>query len=229
MHKETHGADSTWFWLEIDDLSPGQEYAFQYLVDGDLRVADPYSELTLHPEDDPYIPSSIYQTSQPIPMEKQVFLWVYSSQVPMNITGMSTNYERPEIKDLVIYELLLRDFLADHSYQTLIDTLDYLNQLGVTAIELMPVNEFEGNLSWGYNPAFHIALDKYYGTQNAFKAFIDAAHSRGIAVILDVVLNHASGGIQLFACGTKGIMERPKAKILTPIPLLNTLIMWAMI
>ena len=72
----------------------------------------------------------------------------------------------------------------------MIDTLDYLDRLGVTAIELMPVNEFEGNLSWGYNPAFHIALDKYYGTQKAFKAFIDA-HSRGIAVILDVVLNHA--------------------------------------
>ena len=75
----------------------------------------------------------------------------------------------------------------------MIDTLDYLNQLGVTAIELMPVNEFEGNLSWGYNPAFHLALDKYYGTQNAFKAFVDAAHARGIAVILDVVLNHAYG------------------------------------
>ena len=50
MHKDTHGADSTWFWLEIDGLTPGQEYAFQYLVDGDLRVADPYSELTLHPD-----------------------------------------------------------------------------------------------------------------------------------------------------------------------------------
>ena len=79
-----------------------------------------------------------------------------------------TNYERPEIKDLVIYELL-RDFLSKHSYQTLIDTLDYLDRLGVTAIELMPVNEFEGNLSWGYNPAFHIALDKYYGTQKLLR------------------------------------------------------------
>ena len=73
MHKDTHGADSTWFWLEIDDLTPGQEYAFQYLVDGDLRVADPYSELTLHPDDDPYIPSSIYPNIPAYPYGKTSF------------------------------------------------------------------------------------------------------------------------------------------------------------
>ena len=193
MHKDTHGADSTWFWLEIDGLTPGQEYAFQYLVDGDLRVADPYSELTLHPDDDPYIPSSIYPNIPAYPYGKTSFSVGVLQPGAQKYNWTSTNYERPDTKDLVIYELLLRDFLADHSYQTLIDTLDYLNQLGVTAIELMPVNEFEGNLSWGYNPAFHLALDKYYGTQNAFKAFVDAAHARGIAVILDVVLNHAYG------------------------------------
>ena len=212
MHKETHGADSTWFWLEIDDLSPGQEYAFQYLVDGDLRIADPYSELTLHPEDDPYIPSSIYQDIPAYPYGKTSFsvgvLQPGADEYNWNVT----NYERPEIKDLVIYELLLRDFLSKHSYQTLIDTLDYLDRLGVTAIELMPVNEFEGNLSWGYNPAFHIALDKYYGTQKAFKAFIDAAHSRGIAVILDVVLNHAFGRSPIIRLWNEGDYGAPKSE-----------------
>ena len=212
MHKETHGADSTWFWLEIDDLSPGQEYAFQYLVDGDLRIADPYSELTLHPEDDPYIPSSIYQDIPVYPYGKTSFsvgvLQPGADEYNWNVT----NYERPEIKDLVIYELLLRDFLSKHSYQTLIDTLDYLDRLGVTAIELMPVNEFEGNLSWGYNPAFHIALDKYYGTQKAFKAFIDAAHSRGIAVILDVVLNHAFGRSPIIRLWNEGDYGAPKSE-----------------
>ena len=193
MHKETQGADSTWFWLEIDGLTPGQEYAFQYLVNGDLRIADPYSELTLHPDDDPYVPSSVYPNIPTYPHGKTNFSVGVLQPGNDEYTWTSTNYERPETKDLVIYELLLRDFLKDHSYQTLIDTLDYLDRLGVTAIELMPVNEFEGNLSWGYNPAFHLALDKYYGTQNAFKAFVDAAHSRGIAVILDVVLNHAFG------------------------------------
>ena len=72
---------------------------------------------------------------------------------------------------LFIYELLLRDFVARHDFQTLKDTLNYLQNLGVNAIELMPVNEFEGNESWGYNPAFYFAVDKYYGSKNAFKSF----------------------------------------------------------
>jgi len=92
---------------------------------------------------------------------------------------------------LVVYELLLRDFIDSHDYTTLLDTLDYLTNLGVNAIQLMPVNEFEGNISWGYNPSFHMALDKYYGTANQLKAFIDECHNRGVAVILDVVYNHA--------------------------------------
>ena len=69
--------------------------------------------------------------------------------------------------------------------------LDYLETLGINAIELMPVSEFEGNDSWGYNPSFHGALDKAYGTKNMFKEFVDECHLRGIAVILDVVYNHA--------------------------------------
>jgi len=96
-------------------------------------------------------------------------------------------------KALVIYELLVRDFIEDHSYLTLLDTLDYLARLGINAIELMPVMEFEANISWGYNPSYHMAVDKYYGTARHLKAFIDECHSRGIVVILDMVLNHAFG------------------------------------
>jgi len=88
---------------------------------------------------------------------------------------------------------LVRDFVATHSYQTLTDTLNYIASLGVNAIELMPINEFEGNDSWGYNSNFMFALDKYYGTPNAYKAFIDACHSRGIAVIQDMVLEDQFG------------------------------------
>ena len=106
-------------------------------------------------------------------------------------TWQVNDFERPAKTDLVIYELLLRDFLEAHDYNTLIDTLDYLDRLGINAIELMPVNEFEGNISWGYNPSYHMALDKYYGRIEDFKAFVDAAHARGMAVILDVVYNHA--------------------------------------
>ena len=109
--------------------------------------------------------------------------------MPWNIT----NFSPPAKEDLVVYELLVRDFVKTHSYKTIQDTLDYLQRLGVNAIELMPINEFENNLSWGYNPSYHMALDKYYGSPERFKSLVDEAHKRGIAIILDVVFNHAFG------------------------------------
>ena len=75
----------------------------------------------------------------------------------------------------------------------LIDKIDYFKNLNINAIQLMPVMEFEGNESWGYNTAFHMALDKFYGTEDKFKELIDVCHQNGIAVILDVALNHAFG------------------------------------
>ncbi|MGM0744832.1 MAG: alpha-amylase family glycosyl hydrolase, partial [Bacteroidota bacterium] len=107
------------------------------------------------------------------------------------------DFERPAKEELVVYELLLRDFVEESSFEVLTDTLDYLENLGVNAIELMPVSEFSGNLSWGYNPVFHGALDKAYGSKDSFKRFVDEAHSRGIAVLLDVVYNHAEGNSPL--------------------------------
>ena len=188
MNRTPNG--NTW-WVQINGLVAGREYAYQYLVDGVLRIADPYTEKVLDPNNDRFIPAITYpgltypagqtgimatlQTNQP----------AYQWQV--------NNFVRPAKTDLVMYELHLRDFIARHDYQTLSDTLGYLQRLGVNCINLMPVNEFEGNDSWGYNPSFHLALDKYYGTKNAFKAFIDEAHRRGMAVVLDVVLNHAFG------------------------------------
>lgn len=67
-----------------------------------------------------------------------------------------------------------------------------LKELGIDAIELMPVQEFAGNDSWGYNTGLYFALDASYGTQNEYKAFIDACHQNGIAVIFDVVYNHTN-------------------------------------
>src|SRR5690606_4246840 len=79
------------------------------------------------------------------------------------------------------------------SFASLTDTLSYLERLGVNAIELMPIAEFEGNISWGYNPMSFFAPDKYYGPKDDLIAFLDACHQRGIAVILDVVYNHSFG------------------------------------
>ena len=91
----------------------------------------------------------------------------------------------------MVYELHVRDFVADKNYKAVIDTLSYLKNLGVNAIELMPVQEFTGNDSWGYNPTFYFATDKAYGTKNDFKTFVDKCHEMGFAVILDVVFNQA--------------------------------------
>ena len=89
--------------------------------------------------------------------------------------------------------MLLRDFVAAHDWKTLRDTLNYFKTMGINAIEIMPFNEFEGNESWGYNPDYFLAPDKYYGPKNLLKEFIDSCHRKGIAVIMDIALNHTTG------------------------------------
>lgn len=180
------------WWIQIDNLDPKKEYAYQYLIDGNIKIADPYAEKILDPYNDSYIPKSVYPDLKPYPSGQTEIVSVMQAQ-PASYIWKVQNFVRPNPSDLVIYELLIRDFVATHSYKTLIDTLDYLSRLGVNAIELLPVNEFEGNVSWGYNTNFGFALDKYYGTKNDFKAFVDACHERGIAVIQDIVLEHQFG------------------------------------
>ncbi len=182
--------DGTTYWLDIAGLDPDQPYPYQYLVDGNIKIADPYTPYVLDPAHDDFIPTETYPDLLDYPQDGSGVLSVLQTRPP-TYDWQVNDFENPAVEELVIYELLVRDFLDRHDYQTLIDTLDYLDRLGINAIELMPVNEFEGNLSWGYNPSFHFAVDKYYGPVNELKRFIDEAHSRGIAVILDVVFNHA--------------------------------------
>ena len=187
--------DGNYFWKEIAGLTPGTEYAYQYLVNG-IYIADPFADKILDP-DDKWIPESIYPDLKAFPESAKKEEW-YKNRLSVIKTGQSeynwqhNDYSRPKKDDLVIYELLIRDFFAeeDRSYQNLIDTLSYFKSLGINAIELMPVQEFSGNDSWGYNPTFMFAPDKAYGTKEALKQFIDAAHAEGIAVILDIVFNH---------------------------------------
>jgi hypothetical protein len=122
-----------------------------------------------------------------------------------------TDFQKPDPANLVIYELLVRDFTQCHTFRCMIDTLDYLERLGINAIELMPVSEFEGNDSWGYNSSFYFAPDKYYGPGDDLKAFIDACHARGIAVILDMVLNHSYGQSPLVRLYWDSENDRPAA------------------
>ncbi len=188
-----HTKDGKRWWIQIDGLDPNTEYGYQYLIDGTLRVADPYTEKVLDPDNDAYIGADTYPGLKAYPTGKTTGnVSILQANQPA-YAWKNTTFTRPDKKNLVIYELLVRDFTAAHNYQTLKDTLNYLSNLGVNAIELMPINEFEGNLSWGYNPSFYFAPDKYYGTKNALKALIDECHSRGIAVIQDIVLNHSFG------------------------------------
>ncbi|HBH22645.1 MAG TPA: alpha-amylase [Cytophagales bacterium] len=185
-----------YFWLEITGLNPGEEYAFQYLVDESIYIADPYSEKILDP-DDRFIPETIYPNLKPYPEAALKPDW-YKNRLAIIETAQEefnwqhTDYNRPAKEDLIVYELHIRDFFAedDRNYLNLIDTLSYLQELGVNTIELMPIQEFAGNSSWGYNPTFMFAVDKAYGTEEALKQFIDAAHEKGIAVVLDIVFNH---------------------------------------
>ena len=187
----TNTTDSIRWWIEISGLDINEEYGFQYLVNGNIRIGDPYSEIVLDPWNDKYISSQTFPDLKPYPKDKTSgIVSVFTTSVD-DFVWENDEYERPQKEKLIIYELLLRDFLKTHNFQSLTDTLEYLERLGVNAIELMPVNEFEGNQSWGYNPSYHYALDKYYGSPEAFKILVDEAHKRGMAVIIDIVYNHA--------------------------------------
>jgi 1,4-alpha-glucan branching enzyme len=185
--------DNIRYWIRINGLTVGKEYRFQYLVDGNIRIADPYADKLLDPWNDPYISEETYPglIGYPDGLTSGMVSVLQTKQE--DYQWHDGEFKPPEKSRLVIYELLIRDFLSKHNYQTLIDTINYLANLGINAIELMPVNEFEGNLSWGYNPSFYFAPDKYYGPKNDLKAFIDTCHARGIAVIMDIVLNHSYG------------------------------------
>lgn len=187
--------DGEYFWIELDNLTPGTEYAFQYLVDESIYIADPYCDKILHP-DDAGIPEEVYPNLKTFPAKARNDIGFYNT-VSVLETGQAAfnwsddGFQRPAKSDLIIYELLVRDFFGngEERYSNLIDTLSYIKSLGVNAIELMPITEFGSNDSWGYNPTFMFAPDKAYGPKNELKAFIDAAHGLGMAVILDVVLN----------------------------------------
>lgn len=186
--------DKEIFWLRISGLTPQQEYIFQYLVDGTIRIGDPYADKTSDPfNDQEIITQNRYPGLKPYPSGKTEFQATYLQTAQTAYPWKNLTYTRPKPEELVVYELLVRDFDEKRTYQAVIDRLDYLKSLGINAIELMPVGEFEGNLSWGYNPSFFFAPDKYYGTKNDLKRLIDEAHGKGMVVILDMVLNHAFG------------------------------------
>ncbi|MBA5629114.1 alpha-amylase family glycosyl hydrolase [Moheibacter lacus] len=190
MKRDTTNPDL--YWLEINDLTPGQIYTFQYRTSDGIKTADPFSTLVLSPWDDPYITPEMYPNLPEYPDGQEFEVSVLQTNQP-EFDWQIENFNRPAKENLVVYELLIRDFNSEKTWNSLIDDFDYFKNLNVNAIEIMPVMEFEGNISWGYNTAYHMALDKAYGDKNAMKAFIDLCHQNGIAVILDLALNHVFG------------------------------------
>ncbi len=185
--------DSNYYWLEIDGLTSGTEYAYQYVIDDTIVLADYNTEKVLDKNVDPGIPSSTYPNLKTFPSGAsgtlasiiQTGQSAYSWQVPI--------FKKPAKESLMIYELWLADYTTAGNWQSLIDTLGYLKHLGINAVEIEPFTNFEGSVSWGYNPNFYFAPDKVYGTSTALKQFVDACHQQGIAVIMDMVMNHSFG------------------------------------
>ena len=189
--------DGNFFWLEINGLTPQKEYAFQYVVvreDGVVKkLSDLYSEKVLH-KDDQYEPTTVNPDLMKYPVQGDGYVTVIQTNKPAYQWSDATlNFKRPNKNNLIIYELWVYDYTPERSIAGLMKRLDYIENLGVNAIELMPVTEFDGNYNWGYSPNHYFALDKAYGTPEQLKAFVDECHKRGIAVILDMVFNHATG------------------------------------
>ena len=204
--------DGEEFWLEINGLVPQQEYIFQYFVEGEIKIADPYANQISDPWNDQYISEDTYPGLIEYPDGKTTGIASVLQTAQEEFDWTVENFEPVGIQELVIYEILVRDFTEDHTYAAMTERLDYLEELGITAVELMPVNEFEGNVSWGYNPSFYFAADKYYGPEDELKKFIDECHERGMAVIIDMVLNHSydqSPFVQLYFEGDKPAENNP--------------------
>lgn len=193
--------DTGKFWLELTGLTPNTNYTYQYWVVDQtplsgsqslVKVADPFSTLVLSDIDDQYITEAVYPNVPQYP-EGQSFEVSVLNTSQQAYNWQVTDFQRPAKEDLIIYETLIRDFNSVKTWESLSAQIDYFKGLHINAIELMPVMEFEGNISWGYNTSFHLAADKAYGPADSMKAFIDLCHENGISVILDLALNHVFG------------------------------------
>ena len=191
--------DSCHFWFTLDNLTPRKEYAYQYVVvrsDGVTRwVSDGFADKQLHP-DDQYEPQNVdpvHYIKYPSKADGGYCSVFQTGQTPYHWSDATLNFVRPDKNDLIIYELWVYDFTPSRSFAGVMQRLDYLQKLGVNAIEFMPVCEFDGNYNWGYGPNHYFAVDKAYGSKDMFKALVDSIHGRGMAVIMDMVFNHATG------------------------------------
>ncbi|MBQ7631715.1 MAG: hypothetical protein IJS82_03030 [Paludibacteraceae bacterium] len=191
--------DGNYFWITLTGLTKGKEYRFQYAVeraDGvKKQICDVYSEKVLHP-DDQWEPKQVDPTLIDYPTKGAdggYVTVIQPGKAAYDWSSATLNFKRPNKNNLIIYEAWVFDYSTKRTFKGMIERLDYLQNLGVNALELMPVSEFGGNQSWGYNPTLYFAVDKTYGKSDDLKQLIDECHKRGIAVIIDMVFNHTTG------------------------------------
>ncbi|WP_404385777.1 malto-oligosyltrehalose trehalohydrolase [Caenispirillum salinarum] len=165
--REVHLHDSHDGWFETleDGVVQGTRYRWK-LPDG-LKVPDPVSR---------FQPEGVHGPSEVID--------------PMGFPWTDKDWEGRPWEEVVLYELHIGTFTPEGTFRAAIDRLDYLVDLGITAVELMPVNAFPGERDWGYDGVGLFAPDDSYGRPDDLKALVDACHARGLMVFLDVVYNH---------------------------------------
>ena len=157
--------ESDYWTARIKDILPGTRYL--YRINNSEEKPDPASH---------YQPDGVHAASEVV--NHSLFYWT------------DTNWKGLELKDYIIYEIHTGTFTKEGTFESIIPKLEYLKELGVTAIELMPVAQFPGNRNWGYDGVYHYAPQNSYGGPEGLKKLINSCHNLKIAVILDVVYNH---------------------------------------
>ena len=160
------------FWVTWKELPPGR-YTYYFVIDENLVVCDPYSQ-----EVEPLKEGEGLCSAVEVGGEE--FIWRHD------------DWQRPALRDLMIYEINIGDFTPEGNFQGVFEKLDYLGDMGINAIEFMPVYECAPGDYWGYQPMFFLAPRRRFGGPADFKRLVDKAHDRGLAVILDIVLAHTA-------------------------------------
>ena len=154
-----------WWRTRVEDAGPGTDYSF--LIDGGDPVPDPRS---------PSQPHGIHGPSRLV--DHAAFAWT------------DQNWQAKPLSSAIIYELHVGTFTSQGTFQSAREQLDYLVELGITHVELMPVNEFSGLWGWGYDGVDLYAPHHAYGAPDDLKWLVNTCHAKGLAIVLDVVYNH---------------------------------------
>ena len=162
------------YWVTARQLEPGV-HAYRFVLDEVTVVCDPYAQ-SIRPADDPAEPPHAR-----VHVGRPIYRWRHAHVQRPSLTG-----------ELIVYEMHIGDFSPEGTFGGVTDRLDYLEELGVNAIEFMPWYEAAPHDYWGYEPAFYFAPRAAYGTAEELMAMVDEAHGRGMVVILDIVLAHTA-------------------------------------